>query len=257
MTGLGSSLKTSKEFNMFSQYMVGAGLLLLTFGSAISACADSSSINCNKNNVYESIQCIEKENKKLIIKLDNEKNREKNDYNKWVKKIKNNCEGKTTYIAGEGAGLVRNQCYRDEYLSRLSFLTTGAKSKEERNIHGLVTTHLPYNSVDHFKCLLKKDINSCAKVNLVSSSNLVKFYPSISLSYGDGVVLPEVQSGIQVIVSPFEENENDGPQLAISVINTFGVVENRFIPANKNVLIDKNYNLTYLEGNKEKLIKLK
>jgi hypothetical protein len=245
------------HFNLETANVFSVGLLSVTHCFAVSACADTTLSNCRGSNVYESIQCIEKENKKLIIKLDNEKNREKNDYNKWVKKIKNNCEGKTTYIAGEGAGLVRNQCYRDEYLSRLSFLTTGAKSKEERNIHGLVTTHLPYNSVDHFKCLLKKDINSCAKVNLVSSSNLVKFYTSISLSYGDGVVLPETQSGKQVIVSPFEENDNEGPKLAILIINTFGVVENKFIPANKNVLIDKNYNLTYLEGNKEKLIKLK
>ncbi|WP_228274710.1 hypothetical protein [Acinetobacter ursingii] len=73
---------------MFGKYVVGTGLVLLVFGSTISACADSSSVNCNKNNVYESIQCIEKENKKLIIKLDNEENREKNDYDKWVKKIK-------------------------------------------------------------------------------------------------------------------------------------------------------------------------
>ncbi|ENW07221.1 hypothetical protein [Acinetobacter beijerinckii] len=242
---------------MFSKYVVGTGLVLLAFGSIISACADSSSVNCNKNNVYESIQCIEKENKKLIIKLDNEKNREKNDYNKWMEKIKNNCEGKISHIAGEGAGLVRNQCYRDEYLSRLSFLTTGKTSKEEKNIHGLVVTHLPYNSVDHFKCLLKKDINSCSKVNLVSSSNLVKFYPSISPSYGDGIVLPETESGKQIIISPFEDNEDEGPQLAILIINAFGVEEKKFIPATKNVLIDKNYNLTYMEGSKEKRVKLK
>ncbi|WP_252718530.1 hypothetical protein [Acinetobacter ursingii] len=117
---------------MSSKYVIGAGLVLVTFGSAISACADSSSVNCNKNNVYESIQCIEKENKKLIIKLDNEKNREENDYDKGVKKIKNNCEEKISHIAGEGAGLVRNQCYRDEYLSRLSFLTAEKTSKEEK-----------------------------------------------------------------------------------------------------------------------------
>lgn len=242
---------------MSSKYVIGAGLVLVALGSTISACADSSSVNCNKNNVYESIQCIEKENKKLIIKLDSEKNKEKNDYNKWVRKIKNNCEGKISHIAGEGAGLVRSQCYRDEYLSRLAFLTTGKTSKEEKNIHGLVVTYLPYNSADHFKCILKKDINSCSKVNLVSSSNLIKFYPSISPSYGDGVVLPETESGKQIIISPFEDNEDEGPQLAILSINTFGIEEKKFIPATKNVLIDKNYNLTYMEGNKEKRIQLK
>lgn len=242
---------------MFGKYLVGTGLVLLAFGSIISACADGSLVNCNKSNVYESMQCIEKENKKLIIKLDNEENREKKDYNKWVKKIKNNCEGKISHIAGEGVGLVRNQCYREEYLSRLSFLTTRQTSKEEKNIHGLVVTHLPYNSVDHFKCLLKKDINSCSKVNLVSSSNLIKFYPSVSPGYGDGIVLPETESGKQIIISPFEDNEDEGPQLVVLIINNFGVEEKKFIPATKNVLIDKNYNLTYMEGNKEKRIQLK
>lgn len=242
---------------MSSKYIVGAGLVLVALGSTILASADSSSVNCNQNNIYESIQCIEKENKKLIIKLDSKKNKEKNDYNKWVRKIKNNCEGKVTHIAGEGAGLVRSQCYRDEYLSRLAFLTTGKTSKEEKNIHGLVVTYLPYNSADHFKCILKKDRNSCSKVNLVSSSNLIKFYPSISPSYGDGVVLPETESGKQIIISPFEDNEDEGPQLAILSINTFGIEEKKFIPATKNVLIDKNYNLTYIEGNKEKRIQLK
>ncbi|MCY6412977.1 hypothetical protein QTA56_12700 [Acinetobacter sp. VNH17] len=242
---------------MFSKYIVSTGLLLLTFGLTISACADSSSVNCNKNTVYESIQCIEKENKKLIIKLDNEKNREKNDYNEWVKKIKNNCERKINYVAGEGAGLIRNQCYRDEYLSRLSFLTTGKITKEERNVHGLAVTYLPYNSVDHLKCLLNKDKNICSKFHLVSSSDLLEYYSSISRSYGDSIILPETENGKQIIISPFEDNENEGPKLAITIINAFGVVENKFIPANKNVLIDKNYNLIYMENNKEKRVSLK
>lgn len=242
---------------MSSKYLVSTGLLLLAFGTAISACADSSSANCNKSNVYESIQCIEKENKKLIIKLDNEKNKEKKDYDKWIKKIKNICEGKISHTVGEGASLIRNQCYRDEYLSRLSFLKTGKNSNKEKNIHGLVVTDLPYNSVDHFKCLLKKDVNSCSKINLVNPSTLIKFYPSISSSYGDGIVLPETESGKQIIISPFEDNEDEGPQLAILIINTFGIEEMKFVPATRNVLIDKNYNLTYMEGNKEKRIQLK
>ncbi len=33
---------------MSSKYLVSTGLLLLAFGTAISACADSSSANCNK-----------------------------------------------------------------------------------------------------------------------------------------------------------------------------------------------------------------
>ncbi|HBI9038353.1 TPA: hypothetical protein JI392_RS04905, partial [Acinetobacter baumannii] len=46
-------------------------------------------------------------------------------------------------------------------------------------------------------------------------------------------------------------------QLEISIINAFGVVEQKTISANKNVIIDKNYNLIYKEGNKEKILKLK
>ena len=62
---------------MLNKNIFGAVLFLSTLCFAVSACADIFSMNCNKNNVYESMQCIEKENKKLILKLDNEKNREK------------------------------------------------------------------------------------------------------------------------------------------------------------------------------------
>lgn len=97
---------------------------------------------------------------------------------------------------------------------------------------------------------MKKEVNSCSKVNLVKSSNLIKYYPFISPAYGDSIVLPETDDSKQIIVSPFEDNEDEGPQLEISIINAFGVVEQKTISANKNVIIDKNYNLIYKEGNK-------
>lgn len=129
--------------------------------------------------------------------------------------------------------------------------------KSEKNIHGLELTHLPYNSSDHLKCIMKNEANSCSKVNLVKSSNLTKYYSFISSAYGDSVVLPETDDSKQIIVSPFEDNEGEGPQLEISIINAFGVVEQKTIPAKKNVVIDKNYNLIYKDGNKEKILKLK
>lgn len=129
--------------------------------------------------------------------------------------------------------------------------------KSEKNIHGLELTHLPYNSSDHLKCIMKNEENSCSKVNLVKSSNLTKYYSFISPAYGDSVVLPETDDSKQIIVSPFEDNEGEGPQLEISIINAFGVVEQKTIPANKNVVIDKNYNLIYKDGNKEKILKFK
>ncbi|MNR37566.1 hypothetical protein D3C85_1555970 [compost metagenome] len=69
--------------------------------------------------------------------------------------------------------------------------------------------------------------------------------------------MPETDDSKQIIVSPFEDNEGEGPQLEISIINAFGVVEQKTIPANKNVVIDKNYNLIYKDGNKEKILKFK
>lgn len=129
--------------------------------------------------------------------------------------------------------------------------------KSEKNIHGLELTHLPYNSSDHLRCIMKNEANSCSKVNLVKSSNLTKYYSFISPTYGDSVVLPETDDSKQIIVSPFEDNEGEGPQLEISIINAFGVVEQKTIPANKNVVIDKNYNLIYKDGNKEKILKFK
>lgn len=232
-------------------------LCLASLCGLISSCTNASEKECESDNINQNLSCLLKSNDSLKEQLINKGNSKERDFKKWEKEIQKKCEGKVTHIAGEGAGLVRSQCYRDEYLSRLAFLTTGKTLKEEKNIHGLIVTYLPYNSADHFKCILKKNINSCSKVNLVSSSNLIKFYPTISPSYGDGVVLPETESGKQIIISPFEDNEDEGPQLAILSINTFGIEEKKFIPATKNVLIDKNYNLTYMEGNKEKRIQLK
>ncbi|PPC04868.1 hypothetical protein SOI76_00570 [Acinetobacter pittii] len=242
---------------MFGKYVFYTGWLLATLSLSVSACADNSKVNCNTNNVYRDLKCLEKENKKLINQLDNKKNKERKDYNQWIKEIKNKCEGKISYASGEGAGLIKNQCYREEYLSRLSFINTGKVKKSDTNIHGLELTYLPYNSNDHLKCIMKKEVNSCSKVNLVKSSNLIKYYPFISPAYGDSIVLPETDDSKQIIVSPFEDNEDEGPQLEISIINAFGVVEQKTISANKNVIIDKNYNLIYKEGNKEKILKLK
>ncbi len=73
MAGLGLFLKISKEFNVFNNNVFSVGLLSVTHCFAVSACADTILSNCRGSNVYESIQCIEKDNKKLIIKLDNEK----------------------------------------------------------------------------------------------------------------------------------------------------------------------------------------
>ncbi|MFI8146997.1 hypothetical protein [Acinetobacter sp. ABJ_C5_2] len=69
--------------------------------------------------------------------------------------------------------------------------------------------------------------------------------------------MPEIDDSKQIIVSPFEDNEDEGPQLEISIINAFGLVGQKTISANKNVVIDKNYNLIYKKGNKEKILKLK
>ncbi|RSO33372.1 hypothetical protein [Acinetobacter lactucae] len=140
----------------------------------------------------------------------------------------------------------------------VSACADNSKVKEsDKNIHGLELTHLPYNSNDHLKCIMKNEENSCSKVNLVKSSNLIKYYSFISPAYGDSVVLPETDDSKQIIVSPFEANEDEGPQLEISIINAFGVVEQKTISAKKNVVIDKNYNLIYKDGNKEKILKLK
>lgn len=64
----------------------------------------------------------------------------------------------------------------------------------------------------------------------------------------------------EIIVSPFNDNDNDNEneevQLNITIINKFGIVDRKIVSAQKNVLIDENYNLIYLENGKQKKIKL-
>lgn len=130
-------------------------------------------------------------------------------------------------------------------------MKTGKNDAKELNYYNFEITALPYNSKDHLTCLESENKDSCQKVNLIKSSKLMKYYSFISPSFGDGVVLKETEKGSEIIILPFLANENEGVQLAIYTIDKFGVVKEKYISAQKNVAIDKNYNITYyFKGNK-------
>lgn len=124
-------------------------------------------------------------------------------------------------------------------------MKTGKNDTKDLNYYNLEISALPYNSKDHLQCLESGNKDSCQKVNLI------KYYSFISPSFGDGVVLKETEKGSEIIILPFLANENEGVQLVIYTIDKFGVVKEKYISAQKNVSIDKNYNITYyFKGNK-------
>lgn len=214
-------------------------------------CITKSLANCDLDNVYQNLKCTESENKKILIQLKNRNNNKTSDFKKWSSDVQKKCEGSTSYALGEGIGLIKEKCYQHEYLSRLEYLKTGKNDTKELNYYNLEITALPYNSKDHLQCLESGNKDSCRKVNLIKSSKLVKYYSFISPSFGDGVVLKENQKGSEIIILPFLANENEGVQLAIYTIDKFGVVKEKYISAQNNVSIDKNYNITYyFKGNK-------
>ncbi len=240
---------------MFKKFILFRPLILVIITLIVSGCANSSTLNCDNNNVYENLECVKQKKDTLENQLKVKDNQKSYDYRVWLIKVKNKCEGKINYSLGEGSGLINEQCYVDEYLSRLEYLKTG-KLTELVNSDGLKVTLLPYSSDDHKKCILKKEKNSCSKIKLISSSELLKHFPSISPSYGPSVILPETQDGKQIILSPFEDNEDEGPQLSITIVNSLGIVTEKTISTSKNVFIDNNYILKYYENGKEIKVQL-
>lgn len=93
-------------------------------------------------------------------------------------------------------------------------------------------------------------------MNLISTNELSKVYNFVKKNEGDSVVLPENKNGLLVVISPFEEETGEN-LLHIILVDSNGVVDNKYIPADDKVIIDKDYNLIYKEGNKEKQVPLK
>lgn len=148
----------------FNKFII---VFILSFSNI--ACAEKKILDCNFSNVNESLQCILEENKKLLNKLYDLNNSEKNDYKEWKDKIRNACETKTRYSMGEGASLAKEQCLKDEYIFRIKDISVASikKNNLQKNDDGFLITSLPYNSDDHLKCILESDKNSCIKVNLI------------------------------------------------------------------------------------------
>lgn len=229
--------------------------LIFVIGLSISnvACAKNNAELCNSSNVNKSLKCIQKENDILKNKLKILKNNEKNDYKVWRENIEKKCEGKKTYTLGEGAALIKEECYRLEYTNRLKRIyenkNTAVKEVKEINDDGLIITSLPYNSDDHVNCLLKNNKISCSKVNLINIVDLSRVYNFIDESNGASVIFPETEDGVILIASP---SSSDSGKVLINLIsiNTFGLIKQISLDASKNVLISKNYEISYIKNGK-------
>ena len=217
------------------------------------ACAKNIIQNCDSNNVSNSLQCIQNENQLFAKKLAALKNNEKKDFKIWENTVKNKCEGKKSYTLGDGAALIREGCYREEYKMRLKLLTQEKKlninQTKEKNNDGFNLTHLPYNSEDHLNCLLKNNRNSCNKINLISILELSKVYNFIDESNGPSVIFPETENGVILIASP---SSSESGKLIINLIslNTLGLTKEVALDAGKKILINKNYEISYTQQGK-------
>lgn len=217
------------------------------------ACAKKNEVSCDTSNIEKSLQCVKKENALLNNKLDSLSNNKRSDYSVWMHNVKNKCEGKKSYTLGEGAALIREQCYKKEYIDRLEDVSTKKNiSKlgvEKRNEDGLLITTLPYNSEDHINCLLKNNRDSCSKVNLIDTPDLLKVYNFIDESFGASVVFPETANGILLIASP-STSDSGGSLINLTSVNLLGLTNKISLDASKNILINRDNEISYLKNGK-------
>lgn len=223
--------------------------MLITIFLSISsyAYAGKDQNKCDSNSVMSQTNCIKKENFSLQSQLNLQKNKQQNDYSKWLGNLKNKCEGKVNYSSGEGVWLIKEQCYNDEYKYRIKYLNDKVKQKQ-KNSDGLEITNLPYNSQDHLKCLKYNSKNSCQKINLISATKIIQIYNFVNPQYGNGVVLPESNDGKLIVISPFSDEGET--LLNINIVDKFGVVKEKTLSEESKFTIDESYNLTYLKNGK-------
>lgn len=220
-------------------------LITILLGISFYACAEKDQNKCDSNSVMSQNNCIKKENVSLQSQLNLQNNKKQNDYSKWLGNLKNKCEGKVNYSSGEGIGLIKEQCYNDEYKNRIKYLNDKVKQKR-KNSDGLEITNLPYNSQDHLKCLKDNSKNSCQKINLISSTKIIQIYNFINPQYGNGVVLPESNDGKLIVISPFA----DEGEILLNIVDKFGVVKEKTLFGESKFTIDENYNLVYFKNGK-------
>ncbi|OTG96493.1 hypothetical protein [Acinetobacter sp. ANC 3832] len=222
-------------------------LIIILLSASSYACAEKDKKTCYSNNVLHQADCIKHNNINLQSKLNLKNNKNQQDYNKWMKDLKNKCEGTISFSSGEGIGLIKEQCYSDGYKERIKYLDNKVKQKD-KNSDDLEITYLPYNSQDHLKCLESNSKDSCQSVNLISSNKLTHAYSFINSQYGRGVVLPESSDGKLIVISPFSDEGETF--LNINIVDKFGVVTEKNLSGKTKFIIDKNYNLIYVKNGK-------
>lgn len=229
-------------------------ITLLTISNV--ACAKNISDECNSNNVGKSLNCIAKQNEKLKNQLNQKNNAKKGDFNIWIKSVEKKCEGKKNYTLGEGAALIREECYKNEYINRLQVISkeeTELPKNKNINDDGFVITSLPYHSDDHINCLMSANKNSCSKVNLIEVNKLSKVYNFLDVSNGASVVFPQTENGVTVIAQP-SSSESGEPMINLVSVNALGLTKKLSLDASKNIVIDKNFRISFLKNGKLKNI---
>lgn len=240
----------------FFEYKISKIFFIIALSFSNMACAENIKNKCELSNVVENVDCLKGKNKILKMQLDVNSNSKRDDFNIWSKSVEEKCEGRKKYTLGEGAALIREQCYNNEYINRLkifslkkSELTKGENVSDD----GFLITYLPYHSDDHIKCLLNNNKKKCDKLNLISVNDLLKVYNFLDPSSGASVIFPETKNGVILIALP-SSSESGGLVIDLVSVNALGLTKKLSLDASKNIIIDKNFNISFLENGKIKNI---
>jgi len=158
---------------------------------------------------------------------------------KFSKKNNEICISGTTYASDDNNINVENECYKlvdNKFIKKNLSDTSINKSQDE----------VIYNSKTHFKCLTNKQLKECASLKLVSSSKMLKDFDFINPSDGAAVIIN--RGDYELVISPFEDES--GPNLRLMKVKNNKLIDEKFIYANRPVIINSNLKITYYEGDK-------
>lgn len=148
------------------------------------------------------------------------------------------CLSGTTFAKSDNNINVENDCYIFE---KNNFKKMEVEKNENKKSY---KTSIIYNSDLHFKCINDIKVKECENLNLFSTSILFKKYDFININDGPSAILEK--DNFKIIISPFEDES--GPNLRIMKVNNNQMVEEKYIYANKKVLIDSDFKVEYSEG---------
>ena len=74
-------------------------------------------------------------------------------------------------------------------------------------------------------------------------------YNFLDVSNGASVVFPQTENGVTVIAQP-SSSESGEPMISLVSVNALGLTKKLSLDASKNIVIDKNFRISFLKNGK-------